>query len=124
MIEFRQRKYLEEDLMPEAIDYLKKNGTPFTLITPDKADEASRVNSKSLVLMSFKRNASGYYEIKVKDKEFYRYNRKHLGEFCRLRITDENSDERTITAEDDYKGKILNVIELLGWEKTLSIVKS
>ena len=124
MIEFRQRKYLEQDLMPEAIEYLKKQGTPFTLITPDKAEEASRVNSKSLVLLSFKRNASGYYEIKVKDKEFYRYNRKLLGEFCRLRITDENEKERTITAEEDYKGRILGTIDLLGWEKTLSIVKS
>lgn len=124
MIEFRQRKYLEQDLMPEAIEYLKKQGTPFTLIAPNKAEEASRVNSKSLVLISFKRNTSGYYEIKVKDKEFYKYNRKLLGEYCRMRITDENGDERTITAEDDYKGKVLNVIELLGWEKTLSVVKS
>ena len=124
MIEFRQRKYLEQDLMPEAIEYLKKQGTPFTLITPDKADEASRVNSKSLVLVSFKRNTSGYYEIKVKDKEFYRYNRKLLGEFCRLRITEENEKERTITAEEEHKGRILGTIDLLGWEKTLSIVKS
>lgn len=124
MIEFRQRKVLEQNLMPEAIKYLKQQGTPFTIITPDKADEASRVNSKSLVLMSFKKNTSGYYEIQVKDKEFYRYNRKLLETVCGMRLTEEDEKARTITAEDDHLGKVLNVIELLGWEKTLSIVKS
>ena len=66
MIEFRQRKFLEQDMMPEAIKYLKKEGAPFNTITPDKADEASRVNSKSLVLVSFKKNTSGYYEIQIR----------------------------------------------------------
>lgn len=124
MIEFRQRRVLEQDLMPEAIKYLKQQGTPHTVITPDKADEASRVNSKSLVLVSFKRNTSGYYEIQVKDKEFYRYDRKLLESTCGMRITGADEKARTYTAEDDHLGKVLRVIELLGWEKTLSVVKS
>ena len=124
MIEFRQRRFLEQDMMPEAIKYLKKEEIPFTIITPDKADEASRVNSKSLVLVSFKKNTSGYYEIQVRDKEFYRYTRKVLETRYGMRITGANEKTRTYTAEDDYLGKVLDVIELLGLEKNLSIVKS
>ena len=124
MIEFRQRRFLEQDMMPEAIKYLKKEEIPFTIITPDKADEASRVNSKSLVLVSFKKNTSVYYEIQVRDKEFYRYTRKVLETRYGMRITGANEKTRTYTAEDDYLGKVLDVIELLGLEKNLSIVKS
>ena len=124
MIEFRQRKFLEQDMMPEAIKYLKKEGAPFNTITPDKADEASRVNSRSLVLVSFKKNTSGYYEIQIRDKEFYRYTRKVLEEKCGMRVTGVDEKSRTYTAEDDYLGKVLNVIEALAWEKNLSVVKS
>lgn len=113
MIEFRQRKNLEQDLMPEALDYLKKKGIEYTTITPDKADEVSRKNSKALVLMYFKLNTSGYYEIQIKDKECYKFNRKFLEVYCGMRITDVNEKERTITAETDYKGRTLSVIELL-----------
>ena len=56
MIEFRQRKNLEQDLMPEALKYLKSKGIDYSIITPDKADEVSRQNSKALVLMHFKLN--------------------------------------------------------------------
>lgn len=124
MIEFRQRKFLEQDMMPEAIKYLKSQGIPFTIITPDKAEEASRVNSRSLVLTAFKKNTSGYYEIQVKDKEFYRYNRKLLEEYGGMRITGADEKTKTYTAEDDHLGKVLRVIVLLGLEKTLSVVKS
>lgn len=113
MIEFRQRKNLEQDLMPEALDYLKKKGIEYTTITPDKADEVSRKNSKAVVLMYFKLNTSGYYEIQIKDKECYKFNRKFLEVYCGMRITDVNEKERTITAETDYKGRTLSVIELL-----------
>ena len=113
MIEFRQRKNLEQDLMPEALDYLKKKGIDYTTITPDKADEVSRKNSKAVVLMYFKLNTSGYYEIQIKDKECYKFNRKFLEVYCGMRITDVNEKERTITAETDYKGRTLSVIELL-----------
>lgn len=123
MIEFRQRKNAPQDLMPEAIKYLKTVGVPFNTITPDKADEASRVNSKSMVLVSFIKNESGYYEIQVKDKEFYRYTKKLLGEKCQMRITNEDEKTRTVTAEDDYLGKVLSVIEIIGLGHNLSIVK-
>lgn len=113
MIEFRQRKNLEEDLMPEALKYLKNEDIDYSIITPDKADEVSRKNSKALVLMHFKHNTSGYYEIQIKDKECYKYNRKLLGDYCGLRITDVNEKERTITAEADHKGLVLSVIEIL-----------
>ena len=122
MIEFRQRKSTKQDLMPDAIKYLKEVGAPYSQITPEKADEASKVNSKSMVLVSFCKNESGYYEIQVKDKEFYRYTQKLLGDQCRMRITDTDQKTRTVTAEDDHVGKVLNVIELLAWHYDLSIV--
>ena len=57
----------------------------------------------------------------------YRYNRKFLGDYCGLRITDVNEKERTITAEADHKGLVLSVIEvialkLLTLNTTLAIV--
>lgn len=122
MIEFRQRKNARKDLIPDAIKYLKQAGVKFTTITPDKADEASKVNSKAMVLMSFAKNESGYYEIQVKDKEFYRYTKKLLGDVCGMRILDEDAKTRTVTAEDDHEGKALSVIELLGLHYNLSIV--
>ena len=123
MIEFRQRKYTRQDLMPDAINHLKKAGVPFKTITPEKAEEASKVNSKSMVLVSFCKNESGYYEIQVKDKEFYRYTQKLLGDHCSMRITNADPKTRVVVAEDDHVGKVLNVIELLAWHYDLSVVK-
>lgn len=108
--------------MPDAIKYLKEVSAPYTQITPNKADEASKVNSQSMVLVSFCKNESGYYEIQVKDKEFYRYTQKLLGDQCKMRITSTDPEARTVTAEDDHVGKVLNVIELLAWHYNLSIV--
>lgn len=123
MIEFRQRKYAKQDLVPDAIDYLTKKGVDFEIIDPKKAEEASKVNSMSMVLVSFCRNESGYYEIQVKDKGFYRYTQKLIGDLCKMRITGKDETARTVTAEDDYLGKVLSVIELLAVKYKLSIVK-
>ena len=122
MIEFRQRKYAKQDLMPEVIENLTKKGVDFEIIDPKKAEEASKVNSMSMVLMSACRNEAGYYEIQVKDKGFYRYTKKLLETHCRMRITGEDEESRTYTAEDDYLGKMMSVIELLAIKYKLSIV--
>lgn len=39
--------------MPDAIEYLKKQGLRPNIITPEQADSVSRVNSKAMVLVSF-----------------------------------------------------------------------
>jgi len=124
MIKFRQ-KTLETSLIPEAIEQLKKEGVDFTLISPEQADATSKVNSKSMVLMSFIKNSKGFYQITVKDKEFYSYTQKFLGgaEYCRMRIIDTNRKERTVTAETDKLGIALDVIEILGIKYNLSIVE-
>lgn len=111
--------------MPKAIEQLKKEGVSFNLISPEQADAASKVNSKAMVLMSFIKNDKGFYQIIVKDKEFYTYTRKFLGdpEYCRMRITDTNKKERTVTAETDHLGIALDVIEVLGIKYNLSIVE-
>ena len=62
MINFRKKKYLIQNLMPDAIEYLKKQGLRPNIITPEQADSVSRVNSKAMVLVSFIKNESGYYQ--------------------------------------------------------------
>ena len=69
MINFRKKKYLIQNLMPDAIEYLKKQGLRPNIITPEQADSVSRVNSKAMVLVSFIKNESGYYQIQGQDKE-------------------------------------------------------
>lgn len=124
MITFK-KKTLSQDLIPKAIEQLKKEGVSFNLISPEQADAASKVNSKAMVLMSFIKNDKGFYQIIVKDKEFYTYTRKFLGdpEYCRMRITNTNKKERTVTAETDHLGIALDVIEVLGIKYNLSIVE-
>ena len=68
MINFRKKKYLIQNLMPDAIEYLKKQGLRPNIITPEQADSVSRVNSKAMVLVSFIKNESGYYQIQVQDQ--------------------------------------------------------
>lgn len=124
MITFK-KKTLTKDLIPEAIKQLKKEGISYNLITSAQADAASKVNSKAMVLLSFIQNEKGFYQITVKDKEFYSYTKKFLGDsdYCNMRIIDENKKERTITAETDHLGVALDVIEVLGIKYNLSIVE-
>lgn len=112
MIEFR-KKSQEEDLMPEAIKRLKGEEVPFEVIPTKKADEVSRRNSKSLVITSFKKTEDGMYEIKVKDKELYRYTQKMLSSIFRLDITDVDKDTRTVTAEGKQLGIMLDILEVI-----------
>jgi hypothetical protein len=124
MITFK-KKTLTKDLIPEAIKQLKKEGISYNSITSAQADAASKVNSKAMVLLSFIQNEKGFYQITVKDKEFYSYTKKFLGDsdYCNMRIIDENKKERTITAETDHLGVALDVIEVLGIKYNLSIVE-
>lgn len=124
MITFR-KKFLTEDLMPKAKDHLTREKINFNIIKPEQADTVSKVNSKAMVLMEFVKNEKGFYQITVKDKEFYSYTRKLLGDedYCRMRIVDTNKKERTVTAEVDHIGQALDVIEVLGIKYNLSIVE-
>ena len=94
MINFRKKKYLIQNLMPDAIEYLKKQGLRPNIITPEQADSVSRVNSKAMVLVSFIKNESGYYQIQVQDKELYNYTQKLIKDIFRMRITDINKETR------------------------------
>lgn len=123
MVTFKEKKSLVVDMMPEAITYLRDEKVMFNIITPDQADTASKVNSKAMVLMSFVKNDRGYYEITVKDKEFYRYTQKLLKETFRARITNLDEKERTVTAEVDHLGHAKDIIEILALKYNLSIVQ-
>lgn len=112
MIEFRKKSH-EEDLMPEAIKRLQEEELPFEVIPTKKADEVSRRNSKSLVITSFRKTEDGMFEIKVKDKELYRYTQKMLGSIFRLDITDVDKDTRTVTAEGRQLGIMLDILEVI-----------
>lgn len=123
MVTFRKKKYLVQDMMPEAIDYLKKQGVKYTIITPEEADEVSKVNSKAMVLSSFIKNEYGYYQIQVQDKELYNYTQKLIKNIFQMRITDINKEKRMITAETDHLGVALDIIEVLGVKYNLSLVE-
>ena len=122
MINFRKKKYLNQDMMSDALEYLKKQGIRPNIISPEQADSVSRVNSKAMVLVSFVRNELGNYEIKVQDKELYKYTQKLLRDILTLEITDIDKKTRVVTAETDHLGKALDSIEILGLKYNLSIV--
>lgn len=122
MITFRKKKYLVQDLMPDALEYLRKQGLRPNIISPDEADSVSKVNSKAMVLVSFIKNENGYYQIQVQDKQLYNYTQKLLRDIFSMRITDINKDTRVITAECDHLGVALDIIEILARKYTLSIV--
>lgn len=122
MINFRKKKYFIQNLMPDAIEYLKKQGLRPNIITPEQADSVSRVNSKAMVLVSFIKNESGYYQIQVQDKELYNYTQKLIKDIFRMRITDINKETRVITAETDHLGIAFDIIEILATKYNLSVV--
>ena len=122
MINFRKKKYLIQNLMPDAIEHLKKQGLRPNIITPEQADSVSRVNSKAMVLVSFIKNESGYYQIQVQDKELYNYTQKLIKDIFRMRITDINKETRVITAETDHLGIAFDIIEILATKYNLSVV--
>lgn len=122
MIEFRKKKSVIQDLIPDAMDNLRKIGIPFNSIKLDQADSVSRVNSKAMVLRSFIKNDNGYYEIKVQDKELYNYTQKLIKDIFQMRVTDIDRKNRIITAECDHLGIALDIIEILGRKYNLSIV--
>lgn len=122
MVSFR-KKTLVQDLMPEAVEYLKKQGVRFNTISEDQADQVSKVNSKAMVLRSFIRNENGQYEIKLQDKELYKYTQKLVRDIFQMRITNIDTKTRVITAERPEKGIVLDIIEILGVKYNLSIVR-
>lgn len=124
MIQFRQKKYIVQNLMPDAIEYLRKQGIRPNIITPEESDEVSRVNSRAMVLVSFIKNESGYYQIQVQDKELYNYTQKLIKDIFRMRITDIDKEKRIITAETDHLGVALDIIEVLGMKYNLSVVQN
>ena len=122
MIQFRKKKYLIQDLMSEALDYLRKQGIRPNIISPEQADSVSRVNSKAMVLVSFIKNEDGYYQIQLQDKELYSYTQKLVKDIFMMRITNIDKKKRIITAETDHLGRALDSIEILGLKYNLSIV--
>ena len=122
MINFRKKKNLIQDLMPDALNYLKEQGLRPNIITLDQADEVSRVNSRAMVLVSFIKNESGYYQLQLKDKELYNYTQKLIKDILRMRITNIDRESRLITAETDHLGVALDIIEILAIKYNLSIV--
>jgi hypothetical protein len=113
MIKFRP-KTLVQDLMPEAIKRLDEQGISYNKISSKEADTISKINSKAMVLVSFTKNDRGYFEIQFQSKEVYGYVKKLLGEVFRMRITNIDTPKRIITAETDFIGIALDIIEVLG----------
>ena len=109
--------------MPKALEHLSQKGIRSNIITRDQADEVSKVNSRAMVIISFIKNENGYYQIQVQDKSLYNYTQKLLKDIFKMRITNIDRDNRIITAETDYLGVALDIIEILGIKYNLSIVQ-
>lgn len=122
MIQFRKKKYLIQDLMSDALEYLQKQGIRPNIISPEQADSVSKVNSKAMVLVSFIRNEDGYYQIQLQDKSLYNYTQKLVRDIFMMRITNIDEKNRILTAETDHLGRALDSIEILGLKYNLSIV--
>ncbi len=109
-------------MMPVAMEYLEGENIPFNRIKKEDADKVSSVNSKAMVLISFVKNDNGSFEIKVQDKKLYNYTIKLLKDIFRLDIKDIDEKNRIITAECNYEGIILDIIDILGRKYNLSLV--
>ena len=122
MISFRQKKTIITDMMPKALEFFDASGIKVNKISPEQADAASKVNSKSMVLVSFILNDHGNYQISVQDKELYRYTQKLLKDIFRLNIISIDTTKRIITAECGHEGIIYDILEILGRKYNLSVV--
>ena len=122
MISFRQKKTIIVDLIPKALEFFDSEGIKVNKISPEQADAASKVNSKSMVLVSFILNENGNYQISVQDKELYRYTQKLLKDIFRLNIISIDTTKRIITAECEHEGIIYDILEILGRKYNLSVV--
>lgn len=124
MITFRPKKYIPKDLVPEAIEYLTRKGIRPNIISASEADEASKVNSRAMVITKFLQNERGKFEIEVQDKEGYRYTQKLFQDIYKMTILNVDKENRKLSAETDYLGKTLEMISILGRKYNLSIVSS
>jgi hypothetical protein len=109
-------------MMPKALEFFDASGIKVNKISPEQADAASKVNSKSMVLVSFILNDHGNYQISVQDKELYRYTQKLLKDIFRLNIISIDTTKRIITAECEHEGIIYDILEILGRKYNLSVV--
>ena len=124
MITFRPKKYIQKDLTQEAIEYLTSKGVRPNLITADEADEVSKVNSRAMVIRRFWQNEVGKICIEVQDKEGYRYTQKLFEDIYIMKITKIDKENRILQAENEYLGRTLEMISILGRKYNLSIVSS
>ena len=123
MINFKPKHQDIENLMPQAIQYLKDSGQKPNLIKLEDADNVSKVNSRAMVLREFIKNSDGNYQISLQDKEMYNYTQKLIKDIFRMRVLGVDKKSRIITAETDSIGVALDIIEILGLKYNLSIVK-
>lgn len=122
MISFRQKKTLTQDLIPKALEFFEREGIKVNKIKPEEADEVSRANSKSMVLVSFQINEEGKYQIQVQDKELYRYTQKLIKDIFRMEILNIDKENRIITAACNHEGICYDILEILARKYNLSVV--
>jgi len=122
MITFRRKNESSVDLVPKAIEDLKREGLSYEVIKSREASIAAGKNAKAMVLVEFKETEDGYYELKLMDKSMYSYTQKLLKDIFQMRITNIDSKTKTITAQVDHLGVALDIIEALSLKYNLSIV--
>ena len=122
MITFRRKNESSVDLVPKAIEDLKREGLSYEVIKSREASITAGKNAKAMVLVEFKETEDGYYELKLMDKSMYSYTQKLLKDIFQMRITNIDSKTKTITAQVDHLGVALDIIEALSLKYNLSIV--
>ncbi len=128
MINFRQKKQPVQDLMTKAIQHLSKIGNRPNIISEDRANEVSSANAKSMVLLEFIKNEDGRYQITLMDKGNgsggpYPYTQKMVQEQFQMNVLDVNKKKRTITADTEHYGVVMDIIEILSFKYNLSVVQ-
>lgn len=126
MINFRQKEVIT-DMMPKLIKHLSQIGQRPNIISSDQADEAASVNSKSMVLVEFIKNEKGRYQITLMDKGNglggpYPYTQKLIKEQFRMNVLGIDKKKRTITADIEHFGIIMDILEVLSLKYNLSVV--
>lgn len=122
MIKFRERRFDELDITPDVLSHLREDGQTPRIIKESEASSVAKESSRSMVLYKAIQNKDGRYEIHLMDKEMYRFTGKLITERLMLNLVSRDDASNTWVAEDKYKGKVLNAIDIIGRMYKLSVV--
>lgn len=129
MIRFRPKSQVEINIIDDVLDYLDKDHQMYKVIKSNDAEKIAGLNTKQMVLMYAKETTRGTFQIAIMDKnsvvagKVYPYTQKLLTSILGLKVVENNELPNILVAESDYKGKLLDAIDILARRYQLSIIK-